>query len=235
MKQRVNEKLHRDTGLRPVQSQPHACKSRTLQKRTHHARAGGPCHEAAMHPRASWRAIFSRIKKSPNEPNLRRNSKRRRTLSLFESHQGPSDEFKVPECLKMSREKISAGEKRAASELKTRTHRRAQTLFSRTFERSVDTSCVSYITPVDAGDVRESGREKFVKLGKLSHLKCPPTALDESGMPCSAKAMRTACTEKTVSARGCVPARRMAGTGNRRRMSETEQKEPFCGSIGSKS
>jgi hypothetical protein len=111
--------------------------------------------------------------------------------------------------------------------LKNRPQLRRQTALSPLFERHLETSSVSCVASIRAPNVPERGHEKFVKFGKLSHLKCRPTALDESGMPCSAKAMRTACTEKTVSARGRVPARRIAGTGVRRRMSEA--KEPFFG------
>ena len=138
----------------------------------------------------------------------------------------------VPECPKMSRAKICIGGKRAQINLKNRTQLRRQSLLSRAFEDLGQARSVSYLTPANVRKVQERGHEKFVKLGKLSHLKCPSTPLDESGMPCSAKAMRTACTEKSLSARGCVPARRTAGTGVRRRMSEAEPRAFFVARSG---
>jgi hypothetical protein len=151
------------------------------------------------------------------------------------THRARLDALHVPECPEMSHAKNREAETFAKSDLKNRTQLHRQTPLSPALEERGEISSVIQLTSQTPRNVPERGHEKFVKLGKLSHLKCPPTALDESGMPCPAKAMRTACTEKTVSARGCVPARRIAGTGVRRRMSEAELIEPFVWLIGSKS
>jgi hypothetical protein len=96
MKPRACEKLHRDMGLRRMQISLR-CGELHLQKRTHRpAWAGGPCHDGV---------------KSRNEPNFRRNSRRRRTLrSLWQSHGAPQCR-RVSKCPEMSHSKMRGCEK----------------------------------------------------------------------------------------------------------------------------
>jgi hypothetical protein len=77
----------------------------------------------------------------------------------------------VPECPEKSHAKKREAETCAKCDLKKRTQLQRQTPLSAAFERRLDTSTVSYITPKRGPNVPERAHEKFVKLGKLSHLK----------------------------------------------------------------